>query len=119
MAHKIKHFFQYQEEKQQQRSETWDDPNDFPAKKQLLLTKPLSPLARPHDGMDAAERSYYEHKSKLKKTQVSHHPAGEEWEEESLEEGEKTGGSHKFSRVPLDRAGEGGCSGSSSSDVTG
>ncbi|XP_029029356.1 pre-mRNA cleavage complex 2 protein Pcf11 [Betta splendens] len=106
MAHKIKHFFQYQEEKQQ-RSEGWDDPNEFPPKKQqLLLTKPLSPLARPPDSMDAAERSYFEHKSKLKKTQVSHHPAGEEWEEESLEESEKKEGSHKFSRVPLDRPGE-------------
>lgn len=110
MAHKINHFFQYQEEKQQ-RSESWDDSSEFSAKKQPLLTKPLSPLARPHDSMDAAERSYYEHKSKLKKTQVTHHPAGEEWEaEESLEESEKTSGSqstsHKFNRVPLDRPGE-------------
>uniref|UniRef100_A0A7N8YLW1 Pre-mRNA cleavage complex 2 protein Pcf11 n=1 Tax=Mastacembelus armatus TaxID=205130 RepID=A0A7N8YLW1_9TELE len=38
MAHQIKHFFQYQEEKQQQRSESWDD-SDFPTKKQLLKTQ--------------------------------------------------------------------------------
>lgn len=110
VAHKIKHFFQYQEEKQQ-RSDSWDDSTEFSGKKQPLLTKPLSPLPRPHDGMDAAELSYYEHKSKLKKTQVTRHPAGEQWEtEESPEESEKTGGSQstslKFNRVPLDRPGE-------------
>uniref|UniRef100_A0A4W6FCA6 Pre-mRNA cleavage complex 2 protein Pcf11 n=1 Tax=Lates calcarifer TaxID=8187 RepID=A0A4W6FCA6_LATCA len=55
MAHQIKHFFQYQEEKLQ-RSESWDDSGDFPAKKQPL---PLT-------------LSYYEHKSKLRKTQVTH-----------------------------------------------
>lgn len=107
MAHKIKHFFQYQEEKQQ-RSESWDD-SEFSTKKTPLLNKPPSP--RPHDSMDAAELSYYEHKSKLKKTQVTHHSAGEQWErEESPEEGERTSDdqstSHKFSRVPLDMPGE-------------
>uniref|UniRef100_A0A8C2XEA6 Pre-mRNA cleavage complex 2 protein Pcf11 n=1 Tax=Cyclopterus lumpus TaxID=8103 RepID=A0A8C2XEA6_CYCLU len=81
MAHKIKHFFQYQEE-MQQRSDGWTD-DDFSAKK--LLSSP--PPAR--DGMDAAELSYYEHKSKLRKTQVTHRSAGEPWEgEESPEEGE-------------------------------
>ncbi|KAI3374052.1 hypothetical protein L3Q82_022618 [Scortum barcoo] len=120
MAHQIKHFFQYQEEMQQQ-SESWDDPSSFPAKKQPLLTTPPSGQQRPHDGMDAAELSYYEHKSKLRKTQVSHRAAGEEWEgEESPEEneqggqGEKTGGgrsaghlpSHKYSRATRDRPGE-------------
>lgn len=110
MAHKIKHFFQYQEEKQQ-RSESWDD--EFSTKK-AQLNKPPSPLPRPHDSMDAAELSYYEHKSKLKKTQVTHHPAGEQWEtEESPEEGERMGDnqstSHKFNRVLLDRPGERSC----------
>ncbi len=120
MAHQIKHFFQYQEEKQQH-SESWDDSGNFSAKKQPLLTTPPSAQPRPHDGMDAAELSYYEHKSKLRKTQVTHRAAGEEWEgEESPEEseeagqGEKTGGgrtaghppSHKYSRAPRDRQGE-------------
>uniref|UniRef100_A0A8D3EBZ7 Pre-mRNA cleavage complex 2 protein Pcf11 n=1 Tax=Scophthalmus maximus TaxID=52904 RepID=A0A8D3EBZ7_SCOMX len=66
MAHQIKHFFQYQEEKQQ-RSENWDG-------------------TRPHNTMDAAELSYYEHKSKLRKTQRERHtvsfllfPGEREW----------------------------------------
>ncbi|XP_034405595.1 pre-mRNA cleavage complex 2 protein Pcf11 [Cyclopterus lumpus] len=104
MAHKIKHFFQYQEE-MQQRSDGWTD-DDFSAKK--LLSSP--PPAR--DGMDAAELSYYEHKSKLRKTQVTHRSAGEPWEgEESPEEGEDAGpgaktGHPKYSRAPRDRQGE-------------
>lgn len=119
MAHKIKHFFQYQEEKQQH-SENWDDSGSF-SKKQPLLTTPPSAQPRAHDAMDAAELSYYEHKSKLRKTQVTHRAAGEEWEgDESPEEsgeaaqGEKTAGgrshghppSHKYSRAPRDRPGE-------------
>ncbi|XP_071362024.1 pre-mRNA cleavage complex 2 protein Pcf11 [Trachinotus anak] len=112
MAHQIKHFFQYQE---QQRTESWDDAGDFSAKKELLLTTPTSTQPRPHDSMDAAELSYYEHKSKLRKTQVTHRVAGEEWEgEEHLEDSEEAGGgrstghppSHKYSRVPRDRQGE-------------
>lgn len=113
MAHQIKHFFQYQEEKQQ-RSESWDD-GDFHSKKELLLTTP-----RPHDDMDPAELSYYEHKSKLRKTQVTHRVAGEEWEgEEQLQDGEEAGQSektgsgrssghppHKYSRSMRDRQGE-------------
>ncbi|XP_044225973.1 pre-mRNA cleavage complex 2 protein Pcf11 isoform X1 [Thunnus albacares] len=113
MAHQIKHFFQYQEEKQQ-RSESWDDSDDFPAKKPPLL-------ATPRDGMGEAALTYYEHKSKLRKTQVTHRAAGEEWEgEESPEEGEevaqgeKAGAgrstghlpSHKYNRAPRDRQGE-------------
>lgn len=117
MVHKIKHFFQYQEEKQQH-SENWEDSGSF-SKKQPLLTTPSSAQPRPHDAMDAAELSYYEHKSKLRKTQVTHRAAGEEWEgEQNLEDGEevsqKTGGgrslghppSHKYSRAPRDRPGE-------------
>ena len=119
MAHQIKHFFQYQEEKLQ-RSESWDDSGNF-AKKQPLLGPPSS-QPRPHDAMDAAELSYYEHKSKLRKTQVTHRVAGEEWEgEENVEDvdvtgpGEKTGGGRsvgghpaplKYSRAPRDRQGQ-------------
>ncbi|CAB1415618.1 unnamed protein product [Pleuronectes platessa] len=118
VAHQLKHFFQYQEEKLQ-RSESWDGSGNF-AKKQPLLAPPASG-PRP-DAMDAAELSYYEHKSKLRKTQVTHRVAGEEWEgEENVEDvdvtdvGEKTGGGrsigghpppHKYSRAPRDRQGE-------------
>lgn len=119
MAHQIKHFFQYQEEKLQ-RSESWDDSGDFPAKKQPLpLTAPPSSSSQPrsHDGMDPAELSYYEHKSKLRKTQVTHRVAGEEWEaEEPLEDGEDVGQGekagagrpppHKYNRAPRERPGE-------------
>uniref|UniRef100_UPI0037E93CE0 pre-mRNA cleavage complex 2 protein Pcf11 n=1 Tax=Semicossyphus pulcher TaxID=241346 RepID=UPI0037E93CE0 len=113
MAHQIKSFFQYQEEKQQH-SETWDRSGNFPAKKPQLLTTPPSAQPRQHDTMDAAELSYYEHKSKLRKTQVTHRPAGEEWEgDESPEEaegtgqGEKTGGGRSAGRrAPRERQGE-------------
>nr|XP_020479955.1 pre-mRNA cleavage complex 2 protein Pcf11 [Monopterus albus] len=116
MAHQIKHFFQYQEEKQQH-SESWDDSADFSAKKQTLMATPPSPLPRPHDTMDAAELSYYEHKSKLRKTQVTHRVVEDEWEgRESPEDGEEggqgdkvTGGRsapRKYSRMPRDRPGE-------------
>ncbi|XP_029957302.1 pre-mRNA cleavage complex 2 protein Pcf11 [Salarias fasciatus] len=104
MAHKIKHFFQYQE---QQRTEGWEQPADF--KKQPLLGTPAA-HARPHDNMNPAELSYYEHKSKLRKTQVNHRTPGEDWEGgEILEEGEGLGKSdkmQKYGRPPRDRAGE-------------
>ncbi|XP_035480322.2 pre-mRNA cleavage complex 2 protein Pcf11 [Scophthalmus maximus] len=118
MAHQIKHFFQYQEEKQQ-RSENWDGATDFlPKKQQPLLAAPVSSQTRPHNTMDAAELSYYEHKSKLRKTQVTHRLAGEEWEsEENLEDADTAGPDektcvgrsaghpvpHKYSRAPRDR----------------
>lgn len=117
MAHKIKHLFQYQEEKQQQHSDNWDDPGVF-AKKQSLLPTPSSIQPRPHGDMDEAELSYYEHKSKLKKTQVTHRPVVEEWQgEESLggrdeaTQGDKTDASlghppHKYNRAPQERPGE-------------
>ncbi|XP_047463518.1 pre-mRNA cleavage complex 2 protein Pcf11 [Mugil cephalus] len=129
MAHQIKHFFQYQEEKQQ-RSESWDDSDEFSVKKQTLLSMssapgaaPTAPQPRPHDAMDPAELSYYEHKSKLRKTQVNHRAAGggEEWEAEDKPgdgedsgQGEKTGvgrsaghpAQHKYIRTPRDRQGE-------------
>ncbi|XP_060941395.1 pre-mRNA cleavage complex 2 protein Pcf11 isoform X2 [Limanda limanda] len=93
VAHQIKHFFQYQEEKLQ-RSESWDGSGTF-AKKQPLLAAPAS-QPRPHDAMDAAELSYYEHKSKLRKTQVTHRVAGEEWEgEENVEDVDATGPGEK------------------------
>ncbi|XP_077447884.1 pre-mRNA cleavage complex 2 protein Pcf11 isoform X2 [Stigmatopora argus] len=74
MAHKIKNFFQYQEEKQQH-PETWTDDDDFPAKN-------ATPL-------DQAQLTYFEHKSKLKKTQVARRSPGEGWE--GLEECEGPG----------------------------
>ncbi|KAM6907162.1 LOW QUALITY PROTEIN: pre-mRNA cleavage complex 2 protein Pcf11 [Xenentodon cancila] len=111
MAHQIKHFFQYQEEKMQ-RSESWDGAVGFPSKKQLLLSAPGSVQSRPHEVMDAAELSYYEHKSKLRKTQVNHRAAGEDWEgEEVAEEGGDNAGrvrndGHKYGRPLRDRQGE-------------
>ncbi|KAK9537046.1 hypothetical protein VZT92_006784 [Zoarces viviparus] len=122
MAHQIKHFFQYQEEKQQ-RADGWDldagVAGDFPAKKLPSSPPSASVPPRPRDNMDAAELSYYEHKSKLRKTRVTHRAAGEEWEgEDSPEEdeeagpGAKTGGNGrsaghpKYSRAPRDRQGE-------------
>lgn len=121
MAHQIKQLYQYQEEIQQ-RKDSWDE-SDFPGKKQSpLLSTPPSAQPRPHDGMDPAELSYYEHKSKLRKTQVNHRPAGEDWEGDENPEiaeepgqSEKTGGGqsaghppppHKYTRTPRDRAGE-------------
>lgn len=120
MAHQIKHFFQYQEEKQQ-RSESWDDSDEFSAKKQQPPGMAAATQPRPHDSMDPAELTYYEHKSKLRKTQVNHRAAGEDWEAEDKPgdgedsgQGEKSGSSrsvghpapHKYSRVPRDRQGE-------------
>lgn len=118
MAHKIKTFFQYQEEKQQQHSENWDDSGVF-SKKQSLLPTPSS--AEPHalESMDPAELSYYEHKSKLKKTQVTHRPNAGEWEGEQnsgegkeLTQSEKTDAQnlgpsmHRYNRLPLDGPGK-------------
>lgn len=121
VAHQIKQLFQYQEEKQQ-RSDIWeasgDQQNKFPGKKQPLLATPPSPQSRPHDAMGEAELSYYEHKSKLRRTQVNRRPAGDEWkDEDSPEDGEdagqgsKQGGRgpthppHKYSLPPRDRKG--------------
>ncbi|XP_061596385.1 pre-mRNA cleavage complex 2 protein Pcf11 [Cololabis saira] len=111
MAHQIKHFFQYQEEKLQ-RSESWDGVVGFGSKKQLLLSPPGSVQSRPHESMDAAELSYYEHKSKLRKTQVNHRAAEEDWDSEELvEEGGENAGrvrndGHNYGRLPRDRQGE-------------
>lgn len=116
VAHKIKTFFQYQEEKQQQHSENWDDPGVF--KKQSLLPTPPSAEGHPLETMDPAELSYYEHKSKLKKTQVTHRPNVGEWEGESnpgdkdLTQIEKTDAQnlgqsmHRYNRMPFDAPGK-------------
>lgn len=108
MAHKIKHFFQYQEEKQQH-SENWDESGSFP-KKQLQTTPPPN-QPRPHNTLDAAELSYYEHKSKLRKTQVTRRVPGDESQTESGEaaQDEKSHGHpppNKYSRPPRDGPGE-------------
>lgn len=118
VAHKIKTFFQYQEEKQQQHSGSWDDSGVF-SKKQSLLPTPSSAEPHPLETMDAAELSYYEHKSKLKKTQVTHRPNVGEWEGEQnsgeskeLPPSEKADDQnlgpslHRYNRVPLDASGE-------------
>ncbi|KAM9333156.1 pre-mRNA cleavage complex 2 protein Pcf11-like [Pholidichthys leucotaenia] len=102
MAHKIKNFFQYQEERQQL-SKSWDDSGN---------KTPLPPggQPRPLKEMNAAQLSYYEHKSKLKKTQVNHRSAAEEWEGvESPEEGDvqdQMGGERKYSRPLQERPDE-------------
>lgn len=110
MAHKIKNFFQYQEEKQQQLPENWDGSGGF-SKKQSLLPTPSSAEPHPLETMDPAELSYYEHKSKLKKTQVTHRPNVGDWEgEPSSGEGKESAPSekadgpllHRYNRVPLD-----------------
>ncbi|KAM9408152.1 pre-mRNA cleavage complex 2 protein Pcf11-like [Pholidichthys leucotaenia] len=102
MAHKIKNFFQYQEE-WQQLSKSWDDS----ANKTLL---PPGGQPRPLKEMDTAQLSYYEHKSKLRKTQVNHRSAVEGWEgAESPEEGDvqdQMGGECKYSRPPQERPDE-------------
>ncbi|CAL8265594.1 unnamed protein product [Merluccius merluccius] len=97
VAHQIKQLFQYQEDKLQ-RSDSWEAPSEddagshypFPSKKKPLLSTPGSPRARPHDPMDDAELSYYEHKSKLRRTQVNRRPQGEDWDGElGSEDGER------------------------------
>ncbi|KAI1903811.1 hypothetical protein AGOR_G00031050 [Albula goreensis] len=68
VAHQIKQLFQYQEEKQ--RSDSWEDPGEegqqVCKKKPLLATPPLPQQSN----MSDAEISYYEHKAKLRRTQV-------------------------------------------------
>ncbi|KAG7483910.1 hypothetical protein MATL_G00043310 [Megalops atlanticus] len=67
VAHQIKQLFQYQEEKQ--RSDSWEGPNEegqfVPKKKPLLATPPSQP-----GNLSDAEITYYEHKAKLRRTQV-------------------------------------------------
>lgn len=82
MAHKIKHLFQYQEEKQQH-SENWEESGGFPKKQLLNMAQATQP--HPHGSMDAAELTYYEHKSKLRKTQVNRRAPGEEGQPEEGE----------------------------------
>ncbi|KPP69872.1 pre-mRNA cleavage complex 2 protein Pcf11-like, partial [Scleropages formosus] len=69
VAHQIKQLFQYQEEKQ--RSDSWEgsveDVQFGTRKKPLLSTPPLQQA-----NLSDAEISYYEHKAKLRRTQVQH-----------------------------------------------
>ncbi|CAL8363488.1 unnamed protein product [Lota lota] len=123
VAHQINQLFQYQEEKLQ-RSDSWEAPNEdnagpqhqFPSKKKPLLSTPVSPRARPHDPMDDAELTYYEHKSKLRRTRVNRRPPGEDWDGDmGSEDGDFEGPivegvpgtlAHKYSRSPPHRPGE-------------
>ncbi|XP_048838570.1 pre-mRNA cleavage complex 2 protein Pcf11 [Brienomyrus brachyistius] len=69
VAHQIKQLFQYQEEKQ--RSDSWDGSSEdaqFGTRKKPLLATPSSQQGSLSD----AEKSYYEHKAKLRRTQVQH-----------------------------------------------
>uniref|UniRef100_A0A8C6WUS9 Pre-mRNA cleavage complex 2 protein Pcf11 n=1 Tax=Neogobius melanostomus TaxID=47308 RepID=A0A8C6WUS9_9GOBI len=75
LAHQIKHLFQYQEEKQ--RGESWEQsPKSSSSSGQR-------PQRGPPDGLDPAQASYYEHKSKLRKSQVSQRPPSDEWPDEN------------------------------------
>jgi len=120
VAHQIRQLFQYQEERLQ-RSDSWEAPSEddsggqhhFPPDKKPLLSTPVS---RPHPGsMDDAELSYYEHKSKLRRTQVNRRPPGEDWDgEPGSEDGDFEGPmvdgapgplAHKYSRLAPERPG--------------
>ncbi|KAL4658619.1 pre-mRNA cleavage complex 2 protein Pcf11 [Arapaima gigas] len=72
VAHQIKQLFQYQEEKQ--RCDSWEgsveDVHFGTRKKPLLSTPPLQ-----QGNLSDAEISYYEHKAKLRRTQVQHQGA--------------------------------------------
>ncbi|KAK1168203.1 hypothetical protein AOXY_G11095 [Acipenser oxyrinchus oxyrinchus] len=77
VAHQIKQLFQYQEEKQ--RSISWDNITEemhFAAKKKPLLSTP--PLQQ--GDMSDAEITYFEHKAKLRRTQVQHLQDNELWD---------------------------------------
>ncbi|MBN3308854.1 PCF11 protein, partial [Amia calva] len=68
VAHQIKQLFQYQEEKQ--RSDSWDGTSEdgqFGPKKKPLLSTPPS-----QSNLSDAEITYFEHKAKLRRTQVQH-----------------------------------------------
>ncbi|XP_053703647.1 pre-mRNA cleavage complex 2 protein Pcf11 [Synchiropus splendidus] len=105
MAHKINHFFQYQEEKQLH-SDNWESPGNVPVKKPLLAT--------PNAPMNQDELTYYQHKSKLRKTQVNHRLPGEEWEgpdepgepEHQDKMGHGRLAPKKYNRPPHERPGE-------------
>ncbi|KAG8453082.1 hypothetical protein GDO86_004771 [Hymenochirus boettgeri] len=65
VAHQIRQLFQYQEEKQ--RCTVWDSPTE--ENKAGIRKKPL---------LSNADLNYYEHKAKLKKTQVQHSFPGQD-----------------------------------------
>ena len=111
MAHQIKQLFQYQEEKQ--RSDSWEGSGEegphFPNKKKPLLSTPGSAQ---QDNLSDAELSYFEHKSRLRRTQLPQRQGGEDWEggEEGQEEvdsaappGVKAEGSRGPSAPPFPR----------------
>nr|XP_046155116.1 LOW QUALITY PROTEIN: pre-mRNA cleavage complex 2 protein Pcf11 [Oncorhynchus gorbuscha] len=137
VAHQIKQLFQYQEEKQ--RGDSWEGSSEDghghahphhlpPTRKKPLLATPTGGVSSGADLSDA-ELTYYEHKSKLRRTQVmlwQQEQGGEGWDgEESQEEvggvlgrpGEGPGGAKtevnretnalpsgmKFTRLPKDR----------------
>ncbi|KAG9332994.1 hypothetical protein JZ751_013949 [Albula glossodonta] len=85
---KIKQLFQYQEEKQ--RSDSWEDPGEegqqVCKKKPLLATPPLPQQSNLSD----AEISYYEHKAKLRRTQVQRQ-GNDVWEADDSFSNEETG----------------------------
>ncbi|XP_030216244.1 pre-mRNA cleavage complex 2 protein Pcf11 [Gadus morhua] len=124
VAHQINQLFQYQEEKLQ-RSDSWEAPNEdvsgphgqFPSKKKPLLSTPGSPRGRARDPMDDAELTYYEHKSKLRRTRVNRRPpGGDDWDGDmGSEDGDFEGPmleggpgtlARKYSRSPPIRPGE-------------
>lgn len=61
VAHQIKQIFQYQEERQ--RSDSWEGPNDGAGTRKKTH-------GQTHGNMSDAELTYFEHKSKLKRTQL-------------------------------------------------
>lgn len=138
MAHQIKQLFQYQEEKQRG-GDSWEGSSEDghghahphhlpPTRKKPLLATPTGGVSSGADLSDA-ELTYYEHKSKLRRTQVmlwQQEQGGEGWDgEDSQEEvegvlgrpGEGPGGAKtevnretnalpsgmKFTRLPKDR----------------
>lgn len=62
VAHQIKQIFQYQEERQ--RSDSWEGPNDDGAGTRKKTH------GQTLGNMSDAELTYFEHKSKLKRTQL-------------------------------------------------
>ncbi|KAM9497211.1 pre-mRNA cleavage complex 2 protein Pcf11 isoform 1-T1 [Salvelinus alpinus] len=100
VAHQIKQLFQYQEEKQRG-GDSWEGSSEDghghahphhlpPTRKKPLLATPTGGVSSGADLSDA-ELTYYEHKSKLRRTQVlwQQEQGGKGWDgEDSQEEGE-------------------------------
>ncbi|KAJ7996237.1 hypothetical protein DPEC_G00235020 [Dallia pectoralis] len=99
VAHQIKQLFQYQEEKLRgdSREGSSEDGHSHlhhlpPTRKKPLLATPPGGVAPTGANMSDAELTYYEHKAKLRRTQVMLRQQGQEGEawdgEESQDEGE-------------------------------